>query len=108
VDEGEDPEVEDEDVDDEEEEGAEEDEISNDEDGNDGEDEEEGGIEDGSSAFLLHLHNALLAFQHEPHASCGPQSGARSRQARAVYPQRPSSPHRRQSRSHCSQRRRAC
>jgi hypothetical protein len=55
VDEGADPEVGDEDVDDEEEEGAEEDEISNDEDGNDGEDEEEGGIEDGLSAFLLHI-----------------------------------------------------
>ena len=61
VDEGADPEVEDEDVDDEEEEGAEEDEISNDEDGNDGEDEEEGGIEDGSSAFLLHLPPCIIS-----------------------------------------------
>jgi hypothetical protein len=56
VDEGADAEVEDEDVDEEDEEGADDDEGSNlDEDGNGGEDEEEGGIEDGLSAFLLHL-----------------------------------------------------
>ena len=56
VDEGADAEIEDEDVDEEGEEGAGEDEGSNlDEDGNDGEDEDEGGIEDGLSAFLLHL-----------------------------------------------------
>jgi hypothetical protein len=108
VDEGADHEVGDEDVDDEEEEGAEEDEISNDEDGNDGEDEEEGGIEDGSSAFPYTFLYTSLAIQHGPHASSGPQSDARSRQARAIYPQHPSSSHRLQSRSCCSQRRGAC
>jgi hypothetical protein len=57
VDEGADAAIEDEDVDEEDEEGADDDEGSNlDEDGNDGEDEEEeGGIEDGLSPFLLHL-----------------------------------------------------